>query len=1482
MSKDRLSIHQDSGGQFIQEAFTIMRDGGTIAQSGLVGITNSGYPEGGQPIIPQTLFNTQAARESHIRFSSAPSGILNRNVQSSIQILGNGNTRSSGIQITYYPDCDNTVVEPCSGDDCDDGNNPVYTRYTLLKCDTTDQYVYVYDPLGVSPFVDQVVSYELTDGSTGCGTVNSYTQTSNQDSSRIVSNFGYNGCNPCKGGPPPQLQIYRVSPCVGGNDIYVKNSAGFDITGDPVIKYTLNGVLQCGTLDTSSATAGSSDILVEGIVTDCNDSVCLPPDPSSRFYEIYECGTPSSNSFIFEETNSYIFTPATVITMKNDDRCWIILSEVSSQPVDFSDEVEEIFDNCSDSDPSTLSCLDERYSRYYNVRLCPDQGGTDQTLVVGHFDHKIGFHDVPDTVVVYFDENWGDILGLPVPAEYCCEHTGNFIDPGDPISSAYIIKDRQENGDLFSECDCSDGTYQYARLDFYRCENGSFSGDVDTIVVRSDDPLYKLWWQYSDWDVYTYTINGTEYCGELSTKTSSDSTEYSTYNGATNTLTAFLGNAGTETTCVICEGNQPNDPLVVLQVKTYNNAFVDSVYDSNGDCISGGCVGLDCNDVCSFSTQFIRCLSSCSSTKSVGEYVGWTYDVGGSYKVSEIIQILGTDSNQSTVGIVTTCNPTVPGSVLYCANCQPDIGGDGDSGGPFGSSSEDIRYGSQAGDSSGSSESKAKPNAVGQDLVVSDFSLVRPSGTEGFEFGHLSFTERGYVGVGLTKANKSRLFIPNAPLTVNYAAYQHRDSGTISMRAQSSAPNNNGNYGKVYVKPFTSLGGSQALFFKDDAGVETNLLTVADIGCCEIINNYKGPSGMVYGDTNFNTYAGWNTPKARGLTTGIEKNTFYGQAAGFDLVAQDSSVKNTLIGFSTGSGAVLSSGMTVVGSDSFVNYATAKNSVIIGHNNVKSAAFVPAEDVSSPMSGIIIGTNLYVNSDPPTGILAIGHGFTPVVTGQLTGDASERSFAVDDATFIVSTGTSYELSINQNRPYTNFNTVFTSVDKNSTGTNVRDAFQFDVSNSDGYTVTLLEMYSLANERSNTPNYADQGFMWTEMNTDFRLKGAIRFQDGTSLSGVPDWAAFEDFSTSGVGITTYGDYRWFTLDFTELQLAQAVSNNVRTDNTFVAVQLDGTSSTNVGKMSLQGLADYVSDAFTNISENCNVILTDPENAVDLNATANSESVFIGCEVGTRASGWKNSVIIGNEAGWEATTPNPTLSTSTAAVFLGYRAGYDSDNTDNTIFIGTAAGRDADAASDSIFVGASAGLGSSYSDSIGIGQNSLRGAGVGEGNIEIVANLLDSQRLFHNAGDVDNRLNIQNIIAGDTSARFLSIGDARLSPEAPLEARRDSTIHSTTNNSYIQSWHHDDTVVGAVESDGSLSGFVIEGVLTQTLAAPSNTALSTTANLEIYYNGSTTSQITTITNRDPGFNAGIGAYILAIRIGGEYRPMNATCCGAGGIP
>ena len=105
--KDRLSLNIDNGQAEIREAVTVLRNGGTAAQSGLVGITNATRDEADPPVIPETIFNVQSTGDSNIRFTSGPS----RGYRSSVELLGVSNNRSSGLHISYDPSLDDAIID---------------------------------------------------------------------------------------------------------------------------------------------------------------------------------------------------------------------------------------------------------------------------------------------------------------------------------------------------------------------------------------------------------------------------------------------------------------------------------------------------------------------------------------------------------------------------------------------------------------------------------------------------------------------------------------------------------------------------------------------------------------------------------------------------------------------------------------------------------------------------------------------------------------------------------------------------------------------------------------------------------------------------------------------------------------------------------------------------------------------------------------------------------------------------------------------------------------------------------------------------------------------------------------------------------------------------------------------------------------------------------------------------------------------------
>jgi hypothetical protein len=511
--------------------------------------------------------------------------------------------------------------------------------------------------------------------------------------------------------------------------------------------------------------------------------------------------------------------------------------------------------------------------------------------------------------------------------------------------------------------------------------------------------------------------------------------------------------------------------------------------------------------------------------------------------------------------------------------------------------------------------------------------------------------------------------------------------------------------------------------------------------------------------------------------------------------------------------------------------------------------------------------------------LAIGVGASPLVVGNVS--QNNKFLTILDGYFSVRQSESSEFKISTEYDNSGFEREiinFDVIDYNATTNPAKDKLSFNFINATGLRNTLFELDPMGSS----------GTLYGNL----KLTGSIVFQDGTSLSGL---SSFELIPTSGVNKTfqASNNSNYFTLNYSSLGLAGSVSNNIRTDNTFVAVQLDGTNSSKMGKMSLQGLADYVSSGMSSIAENCNVLISNPENELNVNTSANARSVMIGCDVAFGSSGQYNSIIIGSYAGANATVSNPTLSTPFNNIFIGPSAGEGSNNTAYAVCIGTSAGKNSDSSQDCVFIGNSAGLDSSLTSSVGIGKFALKGtpsAGEGgTGNIEIVAGIDDNQRLFSNPADLalSNRLAINKVIAGRTDLRNISIGDARLTPTAPLEVRYNDTVGHSGNptvsgNKVLQSWYCNNNMVAYMSCSGhvvsttaSISPLFVEGILAENFTPVTGIAIPQSGLLTVYENGISAGRSVYVTNRDSKLNLVVNTYVVAIKLGNEYRPIWVSC-------
>jgi len=559
---------------------------------------------------------------------------------------------------------------------------------------------------------------------------------------------------------------------------------------------------------------------------------------------------------------------------------------------------------------------------------------------------------------------------------------------------------------------------------------------------------------------------------------------------------------------------------------------------------------------------------------------------------------------------------------------------------------------------------------------------------------------------------------------------------------------------------------------------------------------------------------------------------------------------------------------TVIGYNSLPRMGNASGNVVIGGR-------IAQNYVGGASNCILIGTGLI-----PTGFglgnytLAVGFGSTPLLQGSF--NPSNRNFGVKDGKFYVDAHASgYQVwsinsAINASGNYVTFmdvqDTMHTGIPSGTMSLRFVDAA--------GTARNLMHFDYKSPAMTKTPTWSSNARPFVGVSGDVRVLGAIRFSDGTYAETAGDLVY-----VGGTGIQVSGGH--VDLYYNNLTDNSTAVGAVLATESFVAVSVDGA----VGKMSLANFTSYLGSGYASYGDNCNAVFVDPASNFNFDRSKNASDVVVGCGAGYSATGWRSSIFIGTEAGYNAQTPNVGLATDTASTFIGLRAGRQASNIQNSVFMGTQAGYLADTASVSVFIGANAGQDSQFSNSVGIGQHALRGTTAnqpGTGNIEIVAGLLDNQRLMYNQ-QVNNKLNINNTIAGDTSARTASVGDARLSPDQVFTVYKNTAIagHATSG---VQSWMKDNSRIAAVDNNGDFTegNFIpvmIEGYMRDAVAKPT-LATSPTSGLLIRRdaNWNTMSPGIWVINRDVTLSIPAGAYTMAMRINGTYRPVMPACSGA----
>jgi hypothetical protein len=808
------------------------------------------------------------------------------------------------------------------------------------------------------------------------------------------------------------------------------------------------------------------------------------------------------------------------------------------------------------------------------------------------------------------------------------------------------------------------------------------------------------------------------------------------------------------------------------------------------------------------------------------------------------------------------------------------------------SSSCDVRFSSRSATPSRVQIlSNGNLRASGTELTYSpstqmfDISTLRASGAGGASQGAVSVDYNGYMGVGTTHHNYVRRFSAVAPFTLNYDGSL---SGTMALRSQSNSPTQTANYGKLYVKPYAGYSQTEALYFTDGGGNEFRIPL-----------NHSTDDSLLYTDANENTHGGIDAPITRPVSGGANKNTSFGHSSLRDLGLGD---ENSAFGAFAGANINTSTENTVVGSYAAMNLevsgtASTKNTivgseaalgVIAGDNNVIIGARTLFTGTTGISNSILIGSSLKESGLVSDYSLMIGNGQIPLIEGVLGPNAADRKawvntddfslvYSFQKTSLLTAQATDKFIGKTDNRRFTTLQIRDndSGIGTSSFGGNIAGGLSLDFANASGESGTLMSFSYNAVPMSTGVTWDEPSSArpYAELRGDLRLVGDILFSDGSTLN-----SSFGSTFNAGTGVRSEAvtGATQLHLDFTGLIESTDITPIVDTQNSYLALGTASGASEPVGKININTLSSLVASGYASVSDNCNHVFTNSSVLVG----HNSSSVFIGCDVATSATGWKHSVMIGSEAGKLATTPNVGLATDTASTFIGYRAGYNADNIENSTFIGTNAGKNAIGASDSVFLGSSAGLDSSYNNSIGIGEHALRGDGTtetGQDNIEIVVGKLDSQRLLYNSPSASGKININNVLAGDTYGRMLSIGDAILAPDAPLSVRKDDTIPEHAAVSPIQTWYCNDTKVAEINCSGfeqqGLPLF-IEGV-TSSIAAPGALGGLTSGVVAYRDEDWNIDGYVYLVNRDPSLTINAGLYYNATLVNGTYRPTWVGC-------
>jgi hypothetical protein len=323
---------------------------------------------------------------------------------------------------------------------------------------------------------------------------------------------------------------------------------------------------------------------------------------------------------------------------------------------------------------------------------------------------------------------------------------------------------------------------------------------------------------------------------------------------------------------------------------------------------------------------------------------------------------------------------------------------------------------------------------------LADLSMYKDSGKSVF----FRLYENNTVGLFTSSGSSNAMFTMGDSVNPN---------AVISLRQANSFPAQTANYGKIYIRPKAAQFQAQSLYLTDGSG------NIHDL----IVNKFDVNDGRaVYTDDLNNTFVGLLSPDNRNDITSATGNVSLGSRSLFSITTGDN---NTVVGTLSGSGI-----------------STGSNNIVLGNQAYRS---------SNGSNNIIIGNNGLGNNNTANYQFLLGDSNSSVLMQGTIGPTNA------DKQLSLPSGGKLNLRDNTNTDALSLRTgVIEVVDGG--GNNYPDntlSFKFTGNNS----ADLLVLNHNSVPLTNSTTYAGSGRPFAQFNSDVRVQGFVRFNDGTSLA-----------------------------------------------------------------------------------------------------------------------------------------------------------------------------------------------------------------------------------------------------------------------------------------------------------------------------------------------------------------------------------------------